>query len=134
MAIGFFLFLPLFFSWLFSPFGEDIASPSKPGWLGAGLAVASIVVILYTVLPFIIERTFMGVAAARVRARGKDPRVVVLTCALASSGTPCFVGFVLGIYGAPTFVVYVSSCITVTSVLFWVWRYRDVLLGSGSAG
>src|SRR5258705_3972439 len=110
VAIGTFLFMPLFFSWLFCPFGQDIASPSKPGWLGAGLTVASILAILYTALPFIIERIFMGVAAARVRARGKDPRVVVLTCAVASSGTPCFIGFIMGIYGAPTFVVYVSSC------------------------
>jgi hypothetical protein len=133
VTIGVSLFMPLFFSWLFSPFGQDIASPSKPAWLGMGLAVATFLVVLFTVMPFIVEHLFLGAAAPQLRARGKDPRVVVLHNAVASSGFPSFIGFVMAIVGAPTYVVYVSSIVAVTSVLFWVWRYGD-LVGLRSTG
>jgi len=95
--------------------------------------VVTMFALFFVGAPFFIQHVFLGAGASHIRARGREPREFILNVAITSSAVPSFIGFYYTMTGGPDAVVYLTSILAVSSILFWVWRYRTVVSHRGSS-
>jgi hypothetical protein len=120
---------------LLSPFGVSwmatlVSGHSPIAWPEAWLRMAQYgllgVGFCMFAVTFLIERTFRK-AAAHLRARQRDPQVLIFQATTATAVCPSSMAFLLSLVGGSVTAVYLWASASLLVASFWCIRYRRVM-------
>jgi hypothetical protein len=102
-------------------------SSGPPPWVSIAAWVATGVTIYAAAAVFLFERQFKRAAAAKLRAKGKNPERTLLLLGVVTLVSPACLAVPLWAVGLASRYVYAFCAFSFLGVTAWGWRYRRTM-------